>query len=138
MGRPKLPDMEEKTMNVRLSRRRTLGLALAGASSTLAAPQIGRAAGPDKVALQTSWRAQAEHGGYYQALATGLYKQSGLEVEIKPGGPQLDANALLLANRVEFIESNMLGTLNFARENLPGVAIASFFQKDPRVLLSHP
>ncbi|WP_428659752.1 ABC transporter substrate-binding protein [Reyranella sp.] len=125
-------------MNVRLSRRRTLGLAATGTAALLAAPRIGHAQGADKVALQTSWRAQAEQGGYYQAMATGLYKQAGLEVEIKPGGPQLDANALLLANRVEFIESNMLGTLNFARENLPGVAIASFFQKDPRVLLSHP
>jgi len=125
-------------MNVRLSRRRTLGLAAAGTAALLAAPRIGHAQGADKVALQTSWRAQAEQGGYYQAMATGLYKQAGLEVEIKPGGPQLDANALLLASRVEFIESNMLGTLNFARENLPGVAIASFFQKDPRVLLSHP
>lgn len=125
-------------MHVRLSRRRTLGLGATSTVALLAAPRIGRAQGADKVALQTSWRAQAEQGGYYQAMATGLYKQAGLEVEIKPGGPQLDANALLLANRVDFIESNMLGTLNFARENLPGVAIASFFQKDPRVLLSHP
>lgn len=125
-------------MNARLSRRRTLGLAAAGTASLLAAPRIGRAQALDKVAFQTNWRAQAEHGGYYQAQATGLYKAHGLEVEIKPGGPQLDANQLLLANRVEFIESNMLGTFNFARESLPGVAVAAFFQKDPRALLSHP
>lgn len=125
-------------MTIRLSRRGAFGFAMAGTAALLAAPRIGRAQGADKVAVQTSWRAQAEQGGYYQAQATGLYKQHGLEVEIKPGGPQLDSNALLLANRVEFIDGNMLGALNFARENLPGVAIASFFQKDPRVLLSHP
>jgi NitT/TauT family transport system substrate-binding protein len=92
----------------------------------------------DKFIYQTGWRAQAEHGGFYQALGAGIYKAHGLDVEVRQGGPQLDANTLLLAGRVDFIESNTFGTINYARENLPGLAVAAFFQKDMRVLLSHP
>ena len=54
-----------------------------------------------------------------------------------PGRAQVDLNALLLAGRVDIIESNGFAAFNFARDNLPGVTIAALFQKDPRVLLSH-
>ena len=123
----------------RLSRRRTAGLLLAG----VAVPSVGvfrrsRAQALDKVIYQTGWRAQAQQGGLYQAIATGLYRQHGLEVEIRHAGPQLDINTLLLAGRVDFIESNLFSALNYARENLPGIGIAAIFQKDERVLLSHP
>jgi NitT/TauT family transport system substrate-binding protein len=92
----------------------------------------------DKIVYNTAWRAQAEAGGAFQAAATGIYRQYGLDVEIRQGGPQTDLNALLLAGRVDIIESNGFAAFNFARDNLPGVTIAAMFQKDPRVLLSHP
>jgi NitT/TauT family transport system substrate-binding protein len=119
-----------------LSRRRLMGSALLG--STMIGLRPARAQNLDKFIYQTGWRAQAEHGGYYQALGAGIYKAHGLDVEIRQGGPQLDANTLLVSGRCDFIEGNTLGAFNYARENLPGLCVAAFFQKDMRVLLSHP
>jgi len=105
-------------------------------------PAIGlrpaRAQTLDKVSYQTNWRAQAEHGGFYQAQATGLYNEAGLDVEIRQGGPQLDVNATLLAGRADVVESDAFRTFNFARDSVPALTIAAMFQKDLRALLSHP
>jgi NitT/TauT family transport system substrate-binding protein len=97
------------------------------------------AAADDKVTLGTDWKAEAEHGGYYQALATGLYKKHGLDVTIEAGGPQLNHAQLLAAGRITFDEEpDSFGPLNFAHENIPMVAVAALFQKDPKVLIAHP
>jgi NitT/TauT family transport system substrate-binding protein len=119
-------------------RRRTL---VALGAAALAAPAFVRRAaaqGLTKVSYQTGWLAQPEHGGYYQALATGIYRDAGLDVDIRKGGPQLNTNALFLAGSVDFCEFDSFRQLNFVNESLPGVAVAAFFQKDPRILLSHP
>jgi NitT/TauT family transport system substrate-binding protein len=123
----------------RITRRRVL-VALAGAA-TVASPLFGRdvrAQGLTKVSYQTGWLAQPEHGGYYQAAATGIYRDAGLDVDIRKGGPQLNTNAIFLAGNVDFCEFDSFRQLNFVNESLPGVAVAAYFQKDPRVLLSHP
>jgi NitT/TauT family transport system substrate-binding protein len=120
-----------------VSRRRVAALLPLGAAVSVL-PRRPRAQLLDKLTYQTGWRAQAQHGGIYQAIATGLYRQHGLEVEVRHGGPQLDINTLLLAGRVDFIESNLFGALTYARESLPGIAVAAAFQKDERVLLAHP
>ena len=92
----------------------------------------------DKVSLGTDWRAQAEHGGYYQALATGLYAKAGLEVEIRQGGPQINHSQLLAAGRLDFSAvPNSFIPLNFVAQDVPVVAVAAIFQKDPAVLISH-
>lgn len=124
----------------RLSRRRAVGLMTLGgvAASTLAPVRRVRAQPLDKVSYQTNWRAQAEHGGFYQAVATGIYKEHGLDVEVRQGGPQLDVNALLLSGRADVVETDAFRVFNFARDNIPGLAISSMFQKDLRALLSHP
>jgi len=123
----------------RLSRRRAVGLLVGGATvSSVVGLRPARAQTLDKFSYQTNWRAQAEHGGFYQALATGLYKEHGLDVEVRQGGPQLDVNALLLAGRADVVETDAFRTFNFARDNVPGLAIAALFQKDLRALLSHP
>lgn len=97
----------------------------------------GRAADP--LVLGLDWKAEAEYGGYYQALATGLYTRRGLDVSIRQGGPQLNQAQLLLAGRLDLmLASNSYIVLNFAREKLPLVAVAAFFQKDPSVLIAHP
>jgi NitT/TauT family transport system substrate-binding protein len=96
-----------------------------------------RGQGLDKLVYQTGWRAQAQHGGIYQAIATGLYRQYGLDVEIHHAGPQFDINTLLLAGRVDFIESNLFSAYAYAEKDLPGIAVAAIFQKDERVLLAH-
>src|SRR5215469_8871501 len=93
----------------------------------------------ETVSFGTDWKAEAEHGGYYQAIAAGIYKKYGLEVNLRQGGPQVNHAQLLAAGVLDFnIASNSFGPLNFAQQNIPMVAIAALFQKDPSVLIAHP
>jgi NitT/TauT family transport system substrate-binding protein len=97
------------------------------------------AAAAETVNFGTDWKAEAEHGGFYQAIATGIYQRHGLEVNLRPGGPQVNHAQLLAAGVLDFnIASNSFVPLNFARENIPMVAVAAIFQKDPSVLIAHP
>ena len=91
----------------------------------------------DAVVFGLDWRAEAEYGGYYQALATGLYRRHGLDVSIQQGGPQINHMQLLIAGRLDF---NLGGgrAIEFAQENLPFLAVAAIFQKDLAVLIAHP
>jgi len=109
--------------------------ALAGAPAFL---RTVNAQGLAKLSYQCGWLAQAEQGGLHQALATGLYKEHGLEVDLLPGGPQVNVMQLFLAGMSDFAEGDGFRTFGFAQNKLPAVAVAAFFQKDPRVLLSHP
>ncbi len=100
-------------------------------------PVAGRA--NDKITFGLDWKAEAEYGGYYQALATGLYRKAGLDVEIQQGGPQVNHTQLLLAGRLDFnITGNSFLALNFVKENIPFRTVAAMFQKDPAVLIAHP
>ena len=100
---------------------------------------LAPAAMAQTVTFGTDWKAEAEHGGYYQAIATGIYKKHGLEVTLRPGGPQVNHAQLLAAGVLDFnIASNTFVPLNFARENIPMIAVAAMFQKDPSVLIAHP
>ena len=93
----------------------------------------------DRVAFGIDWLAEAEYGGYYQAVAQGIYARHGLDVTIRQGGPQVNQAQLLMGGRLDFsIAGNSFLALNFARENLPFVAVAAMFQKDPSVILAHP
>lgn len=122
----------------KFSRRRSLGLfGAATLAATLPSPGL-LAQSLDKFSFQTDWRAQAEQGGFYQALATGLYRKYGIDAEIRMGGPQQDPNILLLGGRVDAIMSNSFVGLSYAAENLPFVVVAAMMQKEPQVLISHP
>jgi NitT/TauT family transport system substrate-binding protein len=92
----------------------------------------------DKVSFYTDWRAQAEHGGYYQAVAAGLYRKAGIECDLRQGGPSLNISQLLLAGRVDMVMSNSFEAFTFVREDAPFFTIAAIFQKDPQVLIGHP
>ena len=99
----------------------------------------GQAHAADKVAFGLDWKAEAEYGGYYQAIATGIYAKRGLDVSIRQGGPQVNQTQLLLAGRLDFsLASNGFLALNVVQEKLPFRAVAAMFQKDPSVLLAHP
>lgn len=107
-----------------------LALVLGLSTSALAA---------DKVSFGTNWKAQAEHGGFYQALATGIYAKYGLEVTIRQGGPQVNHSQLLAAGRIDFnMGGNLFNSLNYPAQKIPVVTVAAMFQKDPQVLISHP
>jgi NitT/TauT family transport system substrate-binding protein len=93
----------------------------------------------DKVTFATNWRAQAEHGGFYQALVDGTYKRYGLDVTIAQGGPQINARILLAAGRVDFaMGANLIQTFAAVEQKVPVVVVASMFQIDPVVFMSHP
>lgn len=110
--------------------RTALGLLLLGSLSLTAHAD-------EKITLLTSWYAQAEQGGYYQALATGIYKRYGLDVTIKSGGPQINGMQLLLAKRADVIIGYDLQLLDAVQRGFPAKAIAAPFQFDPQGLLTH-
>jgi NitT/TauT family transport system substrate-binding protein len=96
-------------------------------------------AAAETVNFGTDWKAQAEHGGFYQAIATGIYKRYGLDVRLRPGGPQVNHSQLLAAGVLDFnIASNSFIPLNYVQQNIPMIAVAAIFQKDPSVLIAHP
>jgi NitT/TauT family transport system substrate-binding protein len=91
----------------------------------------------DKVTFMTSWYAQAEHGGFYQALAKGIYQKHGLDVTIKMGGPQVNNLQLMLAGQADFIMSYDLAVLSAVEKGFPATTVATSFQKDLQGMLTH-
>ncbi len=97
------------------------------------------ASAAEKVVFGTNWLAQAEHGGYYQAVADGTYAECGLDVEIMQGGPQVSGRPLLLAGKIDFyMGGNMLQAFSAVEQDIPLRVVAATFQKEPQVLMSHP
>jgi NitT/TauT family transport system substrate-binding protein len=106
----------------------SLGLGQAGAQQKL-----------DQTTFGTNWVAQAEHGGYYQAVADGTYRKYGLDVKILPGGPQANNRMLLPVGRIDFyMGGNMIQAFSAVQENIPTVVVAAVFQKDPQCFIAHP
>ncbi len=93
----------------------------------------------DKVTFATNWLAEAEHGGHYQAVADGTYLKYGLDVTIRPGGPQLNNRLQLISGRVEFyMNANMVPSFTAIEQKVPVKTVAAMFQKDPFIFMSHP
>jgi NitT/TauT family transport system substrate-binding protein len=106
---------------------------IAGLGSAVAQPAL------DKVAFGTNWVAEGEHGGFYQALADGTYRKYGLDVTIVPGGPNVNNRILLPVGKLDFFMSaNTLQIFDAVEQNIPTLAVAAMFQKDPQVLIAHP
>jgi NitT/TauT family transport system substrate-binding protein len=112
---------------------------LAACSPSQKAATSAQASGSTSIRFATDWRAQAEHGGFYEALATGEYKKRGLDVTIVQGGPAVNVPQLLAAGAVDMgMGSNSFIVMNLAQEQAPVKAVAAFMQKDPQVLIAHP
>ena len=93
----------------------------------------------DKVMFGTNWVAEAEHGGFFEAVADGTYKKYGLDVTIVPGGPNENNRMLLIAGKIDFfMAANTLMSFDAVANNVPVVTIAAVFQKDPQVMLTQP
>ena len=93
----------------------------------------------EKVSFATNWVAQAEHGGFYQALVDGTYRRHGLDVTIMPGGPNVNYRLLLPIGRLDFyMSANTLQAFDAVEQNIPTLVIGAMFQKDPQVLMAHP
>src|SRR6266702_1925031 len=108
----------------------TIGAVVAAAASAYAA---------DKVSFGTNWLAEAEHGGFYQAVADGTYAKYGLDVTIVPGGPNVNNRILLPVGKLDFyIIATTLQAFDALEQNIPTLQVAAMFQKDPQTLLAHP
>src|SRR6202140_2918697 len=93
----------------------------------------------DKVSFGTNWVPEAEHGGFFQAVADGTYRNYGLDVTIVPGGPNENNRMLLIAGKLDFfMAANTLMSFDAVANNVPVVTVAAIFQKDPQVFLTHP
>ncbi len=103
---------------------------LAGATSALA---------QEKIVFGTNWKAQAGHGGFYQAVADGTYKRMGLDVEIQQGGPQANNRPLLAVGKIDFLMAgNLLLSFDNVKNGVPTTVVAAIFQKDPQAIFAHP
>jgi len=117
--------------------RRLLGVVLAVAGGLLTAPAGAQPL--EKFAFGTNWVAQAEHGGFYQALADGTYRRHGLDVSIVQGGPNINNRLLLPVGRIDgFMSANSLQSFDAVENNIPTLAVAAMFQKEPQVIMAHP
>ena len=109
-----------------------------GAALSLAAIATTAAHAQEKFTYMTNWYAQAEHGGFYQALATGLYKKEGLDVTIRMGGPQVNGMQLLAAGQTDCFMGYDVQTMKARENGIAAVTVAAAFQKDPQVIIGHP
>ena len=111
---------------------------LLATSALLALASAAPALALDKVSFGTNWLAEAEHGGYYQAVADGTYAKYNLKVTIRQGGPQGANRALLTGGQIQFYMGGATTAIDAVQQGLPTLTIAAIFQKDPQVLLAHP
>lgn len=120
--------------------RRLMMAASLAAFAAACSPEPKAAKGRGKaIRFATDWRAQGEHGGFYQALASGEYAKRGLDVTIMQGGPSVNVPQLLASGAIDLgVGSNSFIPMNMAAEKVPVKAVAAFFQKDPQVLIAHP
>jgi NitT/TauT family transport system substrate-binding protein len=120
---------------ITISRRLCAVLLLVAAAAAGPAPALAL----DKVTFGSNWVAEAEHGGFYQAVADGTYRKYGLDVTIVPGGPNANNRMLLLVDKLDFyLSANTLQGFDAVENNIPIVEVAALFQKDPQVLIAHP
>jgi NitT/TauT family transport system substrate-binding protein len=115
---------------------RTLARCVAAALSIVAASALAQS--PDKLVFGTNWLAEAEHGGFYQAVAEGIYRKHGLDVTIRMGGPQVNPLQLLVAGQIDVAMGDDLQTLGALEQGLPITTIGATFQKNPTVIIAHP
>ena len=108
---------------------------LAGLLLTVAAQAQDKKLTP--VSYTLNWYPQAEHGGFFHAKSAGIYERHGLDVTIRPGGPQVNIHQLLAAGQTDFIMGTAMRTLNARAQGVPIVTVFASFQKDPQTLVTH-
>src|SRR4051812_31235769 len=98
---------------------------------------IGPAAALEKGSFGLNWLPEAEHCGFFQAKATGLYEKAGLDVELRPGGPDINVPNLVAGGAIDIGMGSSFTTLNSIKEGVPMKTVAAFLQKDPQTLVAH-
>jgi NitT/TauT family transport system substrate-binding protein len=112
-------------------------LLLAGCGKKEAAADSGAAPALKKVRFQTDWYPQAEHGGFYQALAKGYYRDAGLDVEILQGGPGPTAAQKVMGGSAEIAMGSSDAIMVNVANGLPFIMIGATMQHDPQAILVH-
>lgn len=107
-------------------------------TSSLGASPVASTGKLDKVTMGTNWFAEAEHGGFYQAVAKGIYQAHGLDVTLKMGGPQVNGTQLLMGGAIDFFLGYGADAIKSVESGIPKITVAALFQKDPQVLIAHP
>lgn len=113
-----------------------------GVGSALVAGMVfagpGAAIAAEKIRYSMNWVPEGEHCGFYQAKAAGYYDKAGLDVELKGGGPDVNVALLVSTDQLELGMGDSFTTLNMLGQGIPGLTVASMFQKDPQTLVAHP
>ncbi len=124
---------------IRPSEKAMKRLALIAIAAAAVVASTVSASALDKVKFGTNWFAEAEHGGFYQAVVDGTYAKYGLDVTIVQGGPQANNLMLMIAGKLDFyMGANMIQTFASVEQKVPVVVVAAMFQKDPQIIMSHP
>jgi len=110
-------------------------LALLAGGCTRKAAVVVPPGGLKKIVLQTDWFPQAEHGGFYQALAKGFYREAGLDVEILPGGPGATIKLSVAKGLADFGMYRSDDVIVAASRGLPLIIVGAVLQHDPEALL---
>ncbi len=113
-----------------------LAAALAGCSRP-APPPSGGAAPLPRVRFKTDWYAQGEHGGFYQALARGFYREAGIDVEIVPGGPGVPVSQIILAGQADLAMGRSDDMIVWVSKGAPFVIVGVYMERDPQAILVH-
>ncbi len=114
------------------------GALLLGACSRPAAPEPGVVARAlPKVRFKTDWFPQAEHGGFYQAVAKGFYQEAGIDVEIIPGGPGVPVSQIVLSGQVDLAMGRSDDIIAWVSQGIPLVAVGVYMERDPQAILVH-
>jgi NitT/TauT family transport system substrate-binding protein len=123
-----------------MTRALLLGVLLLLAAGCSRAPSTAAKPGERplvKVTLQTDFYAQAEHGGFYQALLKGFYREEGLDVKIIQGGPMAPVGLNLATGIVQFSIGRSDDAIISVSHDIPFVVIAAMMQNDPQALMVH-
>jgi hypothetical protein len=88
----------------------------------------------DAVTLQLKWVTQAQFAGYYVAADQGFYEEEGLDVTIKPGGPDIAPPQVIAGGGADVIVEWMPAALAARERGLPLVNIAQPFKSSGMML----
>jgi NitT/TauT family transport system substrate-binding protein len=120
-----------------LARLRSLSILFFALCSLAACNRHSQTTGPTTITLQTDWYPQPEHGGFYDALLKGYYKEEGLDVHIVPGGPYISGEQQVSGGAAQFAMGSSDQVLVAVSHGLPLVAIAATMQQDPQAIMLH-
>lgn len=91
----------------------------------------------NRIVLQLNWRADAQHGGFYQALVDGEYAKEGLDIEILQGGPGTPVLPKLVMGRVDYAIANADQILQVREQDADIVGLMAPLQHSPRCIMVH-